>query len=379
MKATYHILHTEWSNGWGGQEIRILNECLGMRARGHLVELAGVAKGQLAQKAKAQGLTFHHVEMRGPWDVLALNNLMNLLRRHSFEIIHTHSSVDSWLGGMAGRLLGRGVVRTRHLSVPVSRHPLNLVYRLPQAVITTGQGICQHLVNDYGLPEERVISIPTGIDPALFYPQSPDPILQQELGLDPQAPVIATVAVLRSWKRHDLFCQMAAQVLQKHPDARFLIVGDGPGRQRVEGYLRDMNLESAVIMTGHRDDIPRILSLCTICILASDRAEGVSQAILQQLACGKAVIAAAAGSSPEIIIPEKTGLLVEPGKLAPLTQAVLRLLENPRLGQTCGQEGRQLVLANYTLDCMLDATEQVYAKVIPMTKFRSSFQANPHA
>ncbi len=269
--ASINILHTEWSDGWGGQEIRILDECLGLSERGHRVELAGCPRGKLRLRAEAAGLVFHPLDMAGAWDLAACLGLFRLIRRRGVRIVHTHSSVDSWLGGMAARLAGAACVRTRHLSAPVNTSLMNFVYRLPQAVITTGQGIRRHLVKDYGLPAARVLSIPTGVDLTRFKPCEPDPSLQAELGLSPGEPVVAIVAVLRSWKRHDLFCDMAKMVLERRPATRFLIVGHGPGWERVGGYLDQMNLRPAALMTGHRDDIERILPLCTVCVLPSDK------------------------------------------------------------------------------------------------------------
>ncbi|MFH1059899.1 MAG: glycosyltransferase [Pseudomonadota bacterium] len=360
----WRILHTEWSNGWGGQEIRILAECLGLMERGHRVELCGCPEGKLRVRAEAAGLTFHPLAMAGPWDIMALLRLMALIRRGGFLIVHAHSSVDAWLAGMACRITGAAGVRTRHLSVPVSKNPLNVVYRLPRMVITTGRGIRRHLVEDYGLPAERVVSIPTGVDIKRFAPAPPDEALRAELGLAPGAPVVAMVAVLRSWKRHDIFCEMARLVLAKRPRTRFLIVGHGPGWERVNGYLDQMGLRPAVVMTGHREDVERILPLCDICVLTSDRAEGVSQALLQQLCMERAVVAAAAGDSPEIVRPDETGLLVPPGQAGPLAQAVLRLLDDAGLRARLGRAGRAMVLAEYSRAAMLDATEAAYAQAL---------------
>lgn len=363
-RGPWRVLHTEWSNGWGGQEIRILEECLGMAGRGHLVELAGCPEGKLRQRAEAAGLRFHPLQMRGPWDLLALARLVGLIRRQAYDVVHTHSSVDAWLGGFACRLSGAANVRTRHLSVPVSNNPLNVVYRLPRMVFTTGQGIRRHLVEDYGLPAERVVSIPTGVDVERFVPAPPDPALYAELGIAPGAEVVAMVAVLRSWKRHDLFCQMARRVLDRRPETRFLIVGHGPGWERVNRYLDEMDLRPAVVMTGHREDVQRLLSLCSICLLTSDKAEGVSQALLQQMAMERPVIAAAAGDSPEIVRHEQTGLLVPPGELDPLVAAVERLLDDPGLRARLGQAGRQMVISEYSRKVMLDATEAAYARAL---------------
>ena len=361
MSSFYKILHTEWSNGWGGQEIRILDECLGMAERGHEVELAGCPEGKLRKRAQESGLVFHPIAMKGPWDINALAKLVALIKAKGIDIIHTHSSVDSWLGGFAARLAGIKCVRTRHLSVPVSKNPLNIVYKLPQAVTTTGVSIRRHLVEDYGLPPERVTSVPTGVDAKRFAPREPDPELARELGLEPGRNVVAMVAVLRSWKRHDLFCAMARDLLAQRPDTRFLIVGDGPGWKRINGYLDDMGLRPAAIMTGHRNDVERILPLCTVCVLASDKAEGVPQAVLQQFACQKAVVAADAGDVAQVVLNEKTGLLVEPGSSDSLLAGVSRLLDDPDLRASLGRAGRELVMKKHSKKVMLDATEKVYA------------------
>lgn len=358
------ILHTEWSNGWGGQEIRILSECRGLAGRGHRVELAGCPEGKLRKQAEAEGLLFHPLAMAGPWDISALLKLKNLMRKRGTQVIHTHSSVDSWLGGMAARLAGVACVRTRHLSAPVNTSPFNVVYKLPQMVATTGTGIRRHLVEDYGLPADKVVSIPTGVDTELYKPTEPDPDLLNELGIESGAQVVAMVAVLRSWKRHDVFCAMAKEVLKQKPQTRFLILGHGPGWERVNRYLDEMELRPAVIMTGHREDIHRILPLCTVCALTSDKNEGVPQAVLQELACGRAVVASRAGDIPEVVRHGQTGILVPPGEKEPLTSAVLSLLDDQELRAKLGHAGRRMVESEYSLNHMLDATEDIYARAL---------------
>jgi len=341
-----------------------LEECRGMRERGHAVALAGCPRGELGRRAIQAGIPFHPLAMAGPWDLAALSRLCRLIKELGAQIVHTHSSVDSWLGGAAARLCRVKCVRTRHLSVPVNKNPLNVVYRLPQAVITTGQGIRRHLVEDYGLAPGRVVSIPTGVDTGRFKPAPPDIKLQGALGLKPGEPVVAMVAVLRSWKRHDIFCQMAQMLLRQRPGLRFLIVGHGPGWQRVNGYLDEMNLRPAVVMTGHREDIESILNLCTVCVSASDKAEGVPQSLLQALACERAVAASQAGDVGEVIRPEETGLLVPAGQAEPLAQAVGRLLDDQALRLWLGREGRRLVAAKYSREHMLKATEDLYWNVL---------------
>lgn len=358
------IIHSEWSNGWGGQEIRILTECQGMAARGHRVSLVGCSTGKLRQAAQAAGLTFHPLDMRGPWDLPAIVNLRSLLQSQGTDILHAHSSVDGWVGGMAARWAGVVNLRTRHLSAKVPNHPFNFVYRLPQAVVTTGESIRSHLIDDYGLAPERVVSIPTGIDVERYAPREPEPGLAQELGLASGVPVVAIVAILRSWKRHDLFLAMARQLLDAGRRVQFLIVGGGPKEAEVRGLVQSLGLGGRVVLTGMRPDVERILPLCAVCVLASDKNEGVPQAVLQQMAAQRPVVAARAGDVGQVVIDGQTGLLVEPGDASVLAAGVARLLDDPALAAELGQGGRRLVLERYSLEAMLDATEEIYGRVL---------------
>jgi glycosyltransferase involved in cell wall biosynthesis len=363
-----NIIHSEWSNGWGGQEIRILGECLGMAARGHRVALCGTPQSELRLAAEKAGLVYHPLLMRGPWDLPAISRFKDLLKREHIDILNTHSSVDAWVGGMAARWAGVASLRTRHLSVKVKSHPLNFVYRLPQAVITTGQGIRRHLVDDYGLAPDWVVSIPTGVDMARFAPREPQPALMAELGLSPNRPVVAIVAILRSWKRQDLFMQMAALMLRTRPEVQFLMVGGGPQEENLKRLRSELGLEQALIMTGMRGDVEQILACCDACVLCSDQAEGVPQAVLQELACERAVVAADAGDVGQVVIPDTTGLLVPPGDIEALAGAVGRLLDDPELRGRLGRAGRELVAKRYSDQAMLDATEDIYAKVLAKAK-----------
>jgi glycosyltransferase involved in cell wall biosynthesis len=96
-------------------------------------------------------------------------------------------------------------------------------------------------------------------------------------------------------------------------------------------------------------------------VLPSDKNEGVPQAVLQQLACERAVVVAAAGDIPEVVKNGQTGLLVPPGQAKPLAQAVTRLLDDAKLRLDLGRGGRRLVMENYSRQIMLSRTEEVYA------------------
>ena len=117
-------------------------------------------------------------------------------------------------------------------------------------------------------------------------------------------------------------------------------------------------------MTGMRPDVERLLPLLDVCVLASDKNEGVPQAVLQQMAAQRPVVAAKAGDVGQVVIDGQTGLLVETGDASALAAGVARLLDDPDLATRLGQGGRRLVLERYSMAAMLDATEAIYGQVL---------------
>ena len=360
MKKKFRILHTEWSEGFGGQEMRILLEIQEHLKEGHQVFLLAPPESPLLRTAREKGIESIPLKIRHTLDFQALRQIKKIIQENQIEVIHTHSSVDSWVASLAGKWTRVPVVvRTRHISVPTRRRPLNYVYALPDAVITTGEQIRQTLITRYGLPAQAVYSIPTGVDTQRFYPRPPDPALKQKLGLPAESLVISLVAVLRAQKRHEVVIAAAAGILKYSPRVRFLFVGEGPRRALIEEAIRRHGLESHILMTGHRNDIPEILALTDIGIISS-QAEGVPQFLLQAMAMAKPVVSTAVGGIPDIITDGLNGLLIPPEEPQALGKAVIKILEDPNYARGISQKALKTVLENYNSGLMADKVSRVY-------------------
>jgi glycosyltransferase involved in cell wall biosynthesis len=359
----FTILHTEWSEGWGGQELRILAEMKIHQRLGHRLYLLCPPETRLGREAEALGIRVFSRKIRQPWDLGAIRQIRQLIEELGVEVLHTHSSVDSWAGALAARWSGRPVlVRTRHISVPVKNPRFNRLYYFPDAIITAGGHIRRDLLRTHKLPAERVVSIPTGVEMAFFSPQSANRELKKSLGLAEDARVISLVAVLRTQKRHEIVIAAARQVIAAFPQARFLFVGEGPGRERIRKAIADQGLEAFFILTGHRTDIPEILALTDVGVISSS-AEGVPQFLLQALAMAKPVVATRVGGIPEIITSDVNGVLIPPEDPQALAEALLGLLGDPVLGERLGAEGRKLVEGEHTLERMGEKVLDVYRRV----------------
>ncbi|OLC35412.1 MAG: hypothetical protein AUH81_10225 [Candidatus Rokubacteria bacterium 13_1_40CM_4_69_5] len=354
------ILHTEASLGLGGQEIRILTEVRWLLDHGWGAVIACQPESRLLSEARAAALPAVAVPMRGALDLPALLALRRLMRARGVTLVHTHSSVDSWLGTLAAKSLRLPVVRGRHVTIPIIKRRA-LTYRLADRVITSGEAV-RALVERAGVPAERIVAVPAGVDTTRFHPGVSGKTVRDELGLT--GPVVGLVANVRGSKGHRYFLEAAQPVLRAVPGTRFLIVGDGVGFEDVRLRVREMGLEPHVIMTGFRRDIPEVMAALDILVLPSIKSEAISQVIPQALAVGTPVVGTTVGGTPEIIRDGENGRLVPPADAAALAGAIVALLRDPVRAREMARAGQALVRARYTMGATMAQTTAVYAELL---------------
>jgi glycosyltransferase involved in cell wall biosynthesis len=300
--------------------------------------------------------------MRGAWDLGAAFALQRLIRQEQVSIVHTHSSVDGWVGGLAARAAGVPVVRTRHVSIRIRRR-WNPVYRwLADRVITSGEAI-RELVVEAGVDPGRVVAIPAGVDLAEFTGGSDDGhAMRESLGL--ARPVIGSVAMFRGSKGHAHLLDAFATVHARHPAARLLLVGDGIRRPWVEGLAKARGLGEAVVFTGFRADVPKLLRAMDCFVLASTRTEGVPQSLLQAFAAGVPVVASAIGGIPEVVKDGETGILVPAEDAAALGRAIESVLSDGSGAAARARQARRLVEERFSHGASVSRLLALYDEVI---------------
>lgn len=358
------ILHTESSTGLGGQEFRTLLESESMAKRGHdilLVTQTGSLMDPLAQKS---GIAVQPVKMNRWMLPYGIKKLYDIINDFSPDIVHTHGSTDTWVAGIAARLSPRHpiLIRTRHKATPISTGYLSrfLYEKLADRIITTGETIrhAMHLRN--GFNQNRILSIPTGVDLDKVKRWSQNTLLREELSLPSNALLIGMVGFLRFEKGPLYFLESAKYILKSNKNCWFCIAGDGPIREKVRMRIKELNLEDRVYLLGYREDVPKILSALDVLVLPSTGTEGISQVLLQALALGKPVVATDTGGTKEVIIHGHTGLLVPPANALALAKNVKKILCDSAAKAAMGENGKNLVEKNYTLNHMIEATELLY-------------------
>ena len=354
------IVHTEASVGFGGQELRTIAESRWLREHGWDALIVAQPGSRLLAEALAAPLPAVPLAMRHALDVAAVLRLRRLLRGRKAALVHTHSSVDGWVGGLAARSLGLPVVRSRHVTIAVPRRRA-LVYRLADRILTSAERV-KTVLTAAGVDPGKIIAVAPGVDIARFHPGVSGAAVRAELGLE--GPVAGLVANIRGSKGHDVFLDAAREVLAAIPGARFLVVGDGVGYDDVRARVERMGLARAVTMTGFRRDIPAVMAALDVLVLPSVRSEATSQVIVQALAVGTPVVATAIGGSPEVITDGETGRLVPPNDAHALAGAIIATMRDPAHARTMARAGQALVRERLSIDAQMGRTTAGYRELL---------------
>lgn len=365
--ARLRILHTESSQGWGGQEIRILTEARGMQDRGHEVLIGACAKSQLLPAATKLGLRTVVLPMqrKGITEMLGVRGW--LAGNHgNFDVINTHSSTDSWLVALARATIPGcpPILRTRHVSTPLNGNfATRWLYRNAiEHIVVTGEALRRQLHEQNGFPLEHMTSIRTGIDLGRFRPASKGD-MRKLLGV-PDRTVIGILATLRSWKGHDYLLDAVSALRGSFPDLCLLVVGDGPRRAHLEGRTDEMGLRDIVRFAGNQENAEQWLATMDLFVLPSYGEEGVPQAIMQAMACGLPVISTGVGAIAEVVIADQTGLLVPCRDSPALANAISRLLRDPARCRQFSGAALDHARANFGIHDMLDQMEIAFRRAI---------------
>lgn len=353
------IVHTECSDGWGGQEIRILEEMRGMRRRGLNTALIAPGHSLILGRAGREGFPAYPVRFKNKAHLPSWIALFPLLRRLRPDILNTHSSDDSWMAGLAGRILGVPIiVRTRHVSTPIGS---TFSYRFfSDYILTTSKAIRDDLTAR-GLPPERIYPVPTGIDSERFsYRAKWRGEIRSRHAIDEAEVLVGNICVLRSWKGLDFFLETAALVKEKA--FRFMLVGDGPQRERLERKASDLGLKGRIIFAGHREDIEKYFSALDLFFFTSYANEGVPQSLLQARSVAIPIVACSTPSVVETLKGYRRVIFLEYGDTDKATEALLSAAKDLSVPEQERMEQNRWIRDNHDLETMITTLIDLYAK-----------------
>ncbi|MCK4463107.1 MAG: glycosyltransferase [Candidatus Omnitrophica bacterium] len=254
------------------------------------------------------------------------------LRKNKIDVLMTlHFGSDIW-GTIFGRMAGVPVIISNRRDMGFwkkKRHILayRFINRYVNVIITNSNAGKDIIIKDEKVSPEKIKVIHGAVDISKFKPLHNKKKIKQLLGIDSKKIIIGAIGNFNPIKGHRYLIEAAPAIVKRIPDTHFLLVGDGPLRGNLESLAHSQNISRNITFLGSRNDIPDILSIMDICVLPS-LSEGLSNALMEYMAAGKAIIATRVGGNPELIENSISGILIEPASSKDIEKAVCELVND---------------------------------------------------
>lgn len=369
MNGPIRVLHLIKGLGRGGAEV-LLAEGLRVADRaGFQYEYAYYLpwKDHLESALTNQGARVHCLNARSASGILArIPRLVRLLRRSRTDLIHCHLSLSAVAARLAGRLAGVPVVYTQHgpleFSHRLSRRANLATWSLQDRVVAVSQEVTKSIVHHAGgvVP---VSLVENGVATHHFSPDHGRRLeTRRELAIAPDAPVVGTVAVFRPQKRLDLWLEVGSRLHAERPDARLLIVGDGPLRDDLTQRAAALGLSRALLFAGLQEDVRPFLDAMDLYLMTSDF-EGFPVALLEAMSMGLPVVSTSVGGIVDVL-DTTSGVTTPAGDVNALADAVGLLVGDEDRRRSLGRGARRTILARFSMERMVRELESIYREVL---------------
>jgi glycosyltransferase involved in cell wall biosynthesis len=307
-------------------------------------------------------------------DLHAARELRRIMRSFRPDVVHTHSSKAGILGRFAAHREGvPAVVHTIHGFgfTPLQPPPMRLAFRTVEKAlarwtdhfITVSESDRRRGVETRLFAADRSTVIRAGIDLAAFRAASGGGAVRDRLGVPRAAPLVTQVGNFKPQKAPLDFVRVAAAVAAEHPDAWFVMVGDGPLRPAAEELARSLGVADRVMFCGWWDDVPSLLDATTVAVLTSVH-EGLPCSVVEALAAGVPVVATAVDGTVEVVRSGDNGYLAPVGDIAALANAVSRVIGDPAERTRLAASARS-GLDEFDRDVMVRQQEELYRWIGP--------------
>ena len=374
---TLHIITESWI--LGGAQRNTLITIQGLKRKGYTVELACGPGGPMVDAALDSEIPVTIVnsmvrEIAPILDLRCLIENYKFLKRNRFDFVHTHSTKGGIIVRFAAKLAGVPIiVHTIHgtpfqwgFSWALNKTAIlleKIVALFSDKLIAVANLVKQEFLDVNICPGEKIETIYSGIDFSAFDVSVDVEAKKKELGIRPDEQIVGTVGHLVERKGHIYLIEAAQQILEKTPNVRFIIAGEGPYRQEIEKKIVECKLSDKVMLLGNRDDVPELLSIMDIYVQPS-LAEGLGRSMTEALYMKRPVIATAVNAVPELIEHEKTGLLIPPKEPQAIADAIQDLLSHPEKRKRLGENAHRKVFPEFSANLMVNRIENLYLRLL---------------
>lgn len=366
MADLIKVLHVSTPRSWRGgeQQIGYLLEGLPGDQVNNLVMTPQGSK--LAEFCERNGFHLKFLPKGGLANLSNPFRLKTICDDQDIDLIHLHDAHAHTLAIYSAVLakLPVPLVLSRRVDFPIKSNSLSYFkynHAQVKAIVCVSEAIKRILREQINNPEKLEV-IHDGIDLGRFIGKEEQNRLRLEWSVPENYQIIGNVAAIADHKDLYTFVDTAEYLFNQGLKARFFIIGDGPQREAIQGYINEKGLGETILITGFREDISQILPELDLYLMTS-KTEGLGTSVLDAFVAGVPVVATEAGGIPEMVSHEENGLLAEVGDIIGLGDAVLRLDQNESLKDRLVKRAREQVKA-FSKEKMAEKTLLTYQSVV---------------
>lgn len=369
-----HVIHRLGTGGMENGLVNLINRMPPDQYRHVIICLQGYT--DFRQRIRRDDVEIHDVGQHAGHDFGAHLRLYKLLRSLKPDILHTRnlSALESQVIGATARIKGR--VHGEHGRDIYDLHGKNRKYNLLRKAIqplvghyiAVSRDLADWLQEMVGVPSRKITQIYNGVDSVIFYPRNGPRAQVGPAGFAvDDAIIIGSVGRLAHVKDFPTLIRAFSRARELWPEGRdrlrLMLVGDGPTRTECEALIAELDLGEQVWLAGDRSDVPELMRAMDVFVLPS-LGEGISNTILEAMACGLPVIATDVGGNPELVSPGKTGALIPAADHEKMAQALLTYIKDPARLVREGMSARAEIEARFSMEAMVSAYLAVYDRVL---------------
>ena len=346
------------SGSGGGPDKTIINSPRYLEQDGYrmlcvyLHSLKDPGFASLRQKALAKGVELISIADEGAFDWRVVPRMLEVCRREKVRIWHGHDYKTNLLGLILKRFHPLRLVTTVHGWVHhTSRTPLyywvdRLCLRYYEKVFCVSGDLVE-VCRKYGVPSSRCVLLENGIEHDLFQRQRTPAVARKELGFHPDRLLIGAAGRLSPEKGFDLLIRAVDRLLKDGLEVQLKIVGEGVEFDSLQKLVQELHQEDRIELLGYRSDLKQLYEAFDIYALSSFR-EGLPNVLLEAMAMRVPVVATAVNGVPRLVQHQENGLLIPPGSVESLYEALKQLIENPQLRNRYAFAGRETIEKRYS-------------------------------
>jgi glycosyltransferase involved in cell wall biosynthesis len=334
--------------------------------------------GPIRDQLEALGVSTYNLNVPGERNPRAVVRARRLIEDLGCDIVHTHLLRADLFGGAAARWAGIPVIVSTVYAIGQYRRAKQrrtdrlldaACAALPTHTIAVSEAVKRDCVDRMRTSPDDITVIHTGIDA----PENIDPhraaMQREQWGGAAAGPFILTIARLSYEKGVDTLIDAAAILRDRHPEIRFIVLGEGPDRGKLKARMDAAGLTGVVTLAGFCDDVWPSLAATDIVCLPS-KSEGMPNVLLEAMAVGKPIVATGVGGVPEAITPAQNGLLVAPDDPRALAAGLARLLDDEALASRLGAAAKQTIEARFRARDAVSRYGEVYDRLSMQHKGR---------